>query len=753
MNRDKLTHISRPLTIALGAVCLIFALSTIAWSALNGGFLLVAIFAAVVAPRMTLQLPRSRFAISFSDAAVFLTFLLFGGPAAILIAALESTANCLYLRSKKFPFGPLMIPTNISINTIAITGTYLIWLSLPDSSMFGNVQFGTDQHLTLTLGGLALTQFTIASFLAAFFYWQKSNAGFWRTWSRDVFSSSVTQIVGAGLAGLAYKVISFGEVITALIAFGALGIMYLSYRRSIGEINTAIYHAEAAEREKAETERERRREAETHADELAAMLEKEEKANDALRKSEKDLQHAALFDPLTDLPNRKHFGDLLEKLIADYSDDPRRTFAVMFLDIRKFKNINDSLGHSLGDKVLAIAAKRFVKLLGPKDMVARLGGDEFAIILRDVSTAGKAQKAARRLIESLSQPFSVAGHRISIDINVGIAPCDVEYSTPEEILRDADIAMHHAKERNSGVAVFTRDLRELFLERVRLETDLRNAVDRGELSMAYQPLVSLSDGSLLGFEALLRWQHPEFGAIPPSKFIPVAEESGLIIPITNWILIETCRQLSEWQKIGPSCRDLIVSVNVSGRHLSNEDLIDDVENALALSGITPESLKLEITESAAMDNAEQTISTLNRLKALGVQISIDDFGTGYSSLSYLHRLPFDTLKIDRSFVYNVGESGENSEILQTIISLAQNLKKSVVAEGVETEAQLAVLQRLGCDYGQGYLFARPQPKDAAERLIYEGRSFLPGDQEDAAAIRTPEKVSPIWRPSRFPQRG
>jgi Amt family ammonium transporter len=312
-------------------------------------------------------------------------------------------------------------------------------------------------------------------------------------------------------------------------------------------------------------------------------------------------------------------------------------------------------------------------------------------------------------------------------VNIGIAPCDAEYNTPEEILRDADIAMHYAKEKEDGFAVFTKELRFRFLEQIRFETDLRHALDREELSMHYQPIVSISDGQLIGFEALLRWYRKDAGFIPPNKFIPVAEQSGLIQPITVWILRETSRQLAEWQKISPNYADMIVSVNISGKHLSNDDLIDDVENALADSGVRPETLKLEITESSAMENAEHTIGLLNRLKQIGVQLSIDDFGTGFSSLSYLQRLPFDTLKIDRSFVYSVGENGENSEILQTIISLAKSLRMRVIAEGIETESQLAVLRNLGCDYGQGYLLAKPKSKEETERLLYQHVGWLPDE--------------------------
>ncbi len=747
MDRETLSYIVKGAVSLAAAVCFGVALSELPKTTFSWGFLLILAFATLVAPRMSLTLPRSRFAISFSDAAVFLTFLMFGGPAAIVVAALESLANCLYLRSKGYAFGRMMILTNVSINSLAVSIMYFAWLNVPRAP-FITPDAGTTQHLIATLGSLALVQFAVSSVLAATFVWIRGGISFWETWRKDCFSSSMTQIVGAGLAVLLFKVINYGDLITGAIAFVALVIAYLSYRQSINEVNDAILTAETAERSKAEIERERRREAEKYADELAATLDKEEKANEALRKSEKDLQHAALYDSLTNLPNRKHFGDRLRVMIDQYKQDSRKTFYVLFLDLRKFKHINDSLGHTLGDKVLMIAAKRFVRMLNTSDMVARIGGDEFAVILTGISSVGKAQKVARRLLDNISHPFSLSGHTVSVSVNIGIAPCDTEYESPEEVLRDADIAMHYAKEWNSGVAIFTKELREKFLERVRYENDLRHALDRKELTMSYQPLIDIQDGSLLGFEALLRWHHSEIGNIPPNKFIPIAEESGLIVPITVWILEETTRQLAVWQKINPAYRDLIVSVNISGKHLSNDDLITDVENALAKSGIDAATLKLEITESTAMENAEHTIDMLNRLKLLGIQLSIDDFGTGYSSLSYLHRLPFDTLKIDRSFVYSVGENGENSEILQTIISLAKNLKKKVIAEGIETDSQLRLLQNLGCDYGQGYLLARPQTKENAEKFLYERKTWLPElakENTETPRAETPaDEVLPVF---------
>lgn len=736
MEKKQVHNLAKGIMILIGVVCVAIAFANLALSAFSLGFVTVLAFSVLIAPRMSLALPRSKFAISFSDALVFLTFLLYGGPAAIMVAASETLANCYYLKTKGFPFGRLMIPANISISAASTSVTFLAF-SLAHDFVFKSMDPNSSQALAAYLGFLALVQFATSSALAAVFQSLKDGSNLFATWKKDCFSSSMTQIVGAALAGLLFKLINFGDIITAGIAFAALAIAYLSYRQSIGEINEAITQAEDAEREKAEAERELRREAERHASQLAASLQKEENANKALRKSEQDFQYAALHDSLTDLANRKYLGDILRKLIHDYKEDPSQTFHVLFLDISRFKNINDSLGHTIGDKVLVIAAKRLVRMLNSSDVVARIGGDEFAVVLRNLTSAAKAQKVARRIYDSISQPFSLSGNSISITVNIGIAPCDAEYKTPEEVLRDADIAMHYAKENNSGVAVFTKELRYRFIERVRFENDLRNAIERKELSMNYQPLVDLQDGDLLGCEALLRWNHSELGNIPPNKFIPIAEDSGLIIPITIWILKQTCTQTVRWQKISPKYKDLIVSVNISGKHLMHGDLVEDIELALAESKLEPSCLKLEITESTAMENAEHTINVLNRLKNLGVKLSIDDFGTGYSSLSILHRLPFDTLKIDRSFVCGVRENGENSEILQTIISLAKNMKMRVIAEGIETEVQCRLLQNLGCDYGQGYLLARPQTAEKLEEMLYQGKTWLPSEDSHEQPLGLP----------------
>ncbi len=724
MERNQLSDYIKVVVIGLGIFVTGLALFTLPADSFGWGYVFLLSFAVLVAPRMSLTLPRSKFSISFSDSIVFLSFVIYGGEMAVFTAFVETLANCLYLKHKGVLTGRWIIPFNASLAALVTAISYGILIA--SSLNFSQQALAADtRNLVTVLGLFSLTQFFGSSLFASMYQNLKTKAGIWTIWKAHGVSSSLTQFTGGALAGVVFKLVSYADMLLTSIACIGLVLIYVSYRQSIGEINDAINQVEEAERQKSETERERRREAEKHADQLKITLEKEENANIALRKSERDFQHAALHDSLTRLPNRKHLGDMLRSLIHDYKRDPSETFHVLFLDISRFKNINDSLGHTIGDKVLMIAAKRFVRMLNPNDMVARIGGDEFAIILRNVKTTGKAQKVARRIYESISQPFSLSGNSITIGVNIGIAPCDAEYNTPEEVLRDADIAMHYAKEKEDGVAIFTKELRFRFLERIRTENDLRHAIDRGELSMNYQPLVDLQDGHLLGFEALLRWNHSEFGNVPPNKFIPIAEDSGLIIPITIWILKETCTRLARWQKISPAYKDMIVSVNISGKHLMHGDLIADVEHALEMAKLSPSTLKLEITESVAMENADHTINVLNRLKQLGVQLSIDDFGTGYSSLSILHRLPFDSLKIDRSFVYSVGEDGENSEILQTIISLAKNLKMRVIAEGIETETQLNLLQNLGCDYGQGYLLARPQNSDAAEKLLYESKNWLP----------------------------
>lgn len=723
MNQEKLSKFYKLAVIIIGGLCLLSAIISLPRAIFGWSFFFVFAFTLLVTPRMSFTLPRAKFILSFSDSIIFLSFVLYGGSAAILIAALETLANCFYLHRSGIKFGKSIIPFNVGTAALSTSVTYFFWAYFLHFSQIDLPTAGTSELIS-SLGFLAISQFLTSSIPVAVLSSMLTNESVWRTWKRDCFASSLTQVAGAVLAGVAYKLIIYADFLTTAVMLFVVGIIYINYRQTIKDINQSIEQAHQAERDKAEIERINAEEAKSHAAELKILLEKEEKTTEALWRSKSALEHAAFHDFLTDLPNRTYLVERLNLLI-EIGIEISHKYYVLFLDLKRFKNINDSLGHNVGDRVLKLVGKRLVRLLRKEDTVARLGGDEFAIILNDLSAIEEAEIFARRIYDKLSSPYSINGIKIYSDLHIGIAPFDAEHHAPEDILRDADIAMRSAKENDSGVAVFDKELRARYLDKITLEADLRFAVERGELSMHYQPLVSLKDGTLHGFEALLRWHHREKGFISPAHFIPIAEESNLIIPITRWILHQTCAQIASWQKLSADYNKLLVSVNISGKHLADENLIKDVEKNLKFSKLSPVSLKLEITETTAMENAAQSIKILNGLKNLGVQLSIDDFGTGYSSLSYLHRLPFDSLKIDRSFVIEVGDAGENSEVLQTIVSLAKNLKMRTFAEGIETESQLRVLQNLGCDYGQGYLMSKPLPKDEMEKLLYQKRVWLP----------------------------
>ncbi|MBK7707480.1 MAG: EAL domain-containing protein [Acidobacteria bacterium] len=687
-------------------------------------FFAIFLVAVLVAPRLSINLPKSSIILSFSDSAIFLVYLLYGGEAAIFAGVVEMLISCLYFKYKGLDFSDYAI--GYSVGMVAISMSLAYALTTKFAGVFGgNADPASTSSLITTLGTFAILQFVFTSFFAATYYALKSGKPFLKIWIEEGSAIAITQFVGAALAAVFYKLLGYSDPAAIGVAIVALGIFFFAYRKTIAEMTESINEAEQAGRERAEADARRAEEAEKYAVELSTLLKIEEDTSRALRKSRQEIEHAAMHDALTGLPNRAYFAEDLRKALAAKAKTGRTESHVIFIDLSRFKKINDSLGHTIGDKVLMIVAKRFLKSVRPTDLVARLGGDEFAIILNGLANVQKAEKVAWKIHQKISQPFSLSGNKINIGINIGIAPCDLEYDTPEDVLRDADIAMHHAKNRGSGVEIFNPELRERFVQLARIESELPFAIERDELAIFYQPIISLTDGSLIGFEALLRWFHRERGFISPGEFIPVAEDTGQIIPITTWLLKRTCAQLAEWQKFSYATRNLMMSVNISGRHMAFQSLLVDVEDAISDARVSPACLKLEITESAAMEDIDQTVRMLSNLKSLGVQLSIDDFGTGYSSLSQLHSLPFDTLKIDRSFVYTVGANGENSEILQTIISLAKNLQMGVIAEGIETENQLALLQNLGCDYGQGFLLSKPLPKEQIDELLYQKSNWFP----------------------------
>ncbi|HEY9655616.1 MAG TPA: EAL domain-containing protein, partial [Crinalium sp.] len=438
------------------------------------------------------------------------------------------------------------------------------------------------------------------------------------------------------------------------------------------------------------------------------------------------LLHDAFHDALTGLPNRALFIKQLQWVIQHHHPSSQRfgasdapSIAVLFVGLDGFKAINDSFGHRLGDQLLVTTTDRLKACLHHTDQFARVGGDEFAILRRNVQDPAEVTHLADQLQRQMALPIQLDGQDVFSSASIGIVlgRSNSDYA-PEDILRDAHTAMHRAKA--SGKArheVFVTGMRVQVMTRLQLETDLRRAIERQEFRLHYQPLVFLQTGKIAGFEALVRWQHPDRGLVPPNDFIPVAEETELIIPMGKWITHEACRQLKLWQEQFPQEQPLLVSVNLSGKQFSQLDLVEQIEQTLQETGLSGHSLKLEITESIAMTDVESTIALLQRLKALHLQLSIDDFGTGYSSLSYLHRFPTNTIKVDRSFVSRMGDESEDSQIVQTIILLGHNLGMDIVAEGVETAEQLASLRTLKCEYGQGFFFSKPLVAEAAEALL------------------------------------
>ena len=440
-----------------------------------------------------------------------------------------------------------------------------------------------------------------------------------------------------------------------------------------------------------------------------------------------DVTTAKVADPLTGLANRALFMERLEREFAAYRANPAAQFAVMFLDIDRFKLINDSLGHHAGDQLLVAMAERLVRGVrtgdsrvrpASRDLPARLGGDEFAVLLCDLSDPATALHVAERILMELREPFALADRGVFCTVSIGIAPCGERYQSAADMVRDADTAMYAAKSKGrSRCEVFDETMRARVVERLQMENDLRRAVENHELSVNYQPKVRLADRRICGFEALARWRHPERGWISPNEFIPVAEETGLIHDLDMWILRQACSQMRRWHTAYPSDPPLAISVNVSPRQFAEPHLVEEIAGVLEETGLQPSSLRLEITEGVLMDDQELARDILTRLKALGVGLKIDDFGTGYSSLAYLAQLPFDTMKIDRSFTVQLWGGDCNSQIVKSILDMAHTLGMEVVAEGVEDNEQITRLISLGCEFGQGFLFSKPVSAQEAELLV------------------------------------
>ena len=809
MGKRQFNEPCRRLVAALGiAVCLSSAYH-LPVAQLDLQFLLLAFTTVVIGSRIGIQIPRIKAEITISDTFVFLTMLLYGGEAAVLLAASEAFCS-------SFRFNKRWLTRFFNAGLLACSTFLTVWVV---RFCFGPInelaQGDASSKYIAAIFMMGSVQYVSNSGLAAVVESFKIDQSFWQTWRKYYLWTSITYFAGASAAGVITKLIGLLGVYAFIVIVPFITIVYFTYQTYHRNIEDAERHVEELNHHIEEQKRisqalqeseERFRSAFDHAAGMALVAPDGRwlKVNRSLceilgyseqellassfhdhvhlhdlgsllthieelicgnttvfqieqryvhklghpiwvllsvslvrdaqaepshlifqiqditdrKRAEERLVHDALHDTLTGLPNRALFMDHLKLAVKRATRHRDLQFAILFLDLDRFKIINDSLGHMVGDQLLVGIAHRLETCLRSADTIARLGGDEFTILLENIKDLGEVTQVAERIQNELSRPFNLGGHEVFTTASIGIALSAVGYDRAEDILRDADTAMYRAKILGKARhEVFNKDMHAHAINLLLMETDLRHALERQELSLHYQPVVSLKTNSLIGFEALVRWQHPQRGSVAPAEFIPIAEETGLIIPVGRWVLREACRQMRQWQKQFSSDPPLYISVNLSGKQFTQSDLITQIIQTLQETGLDPRILKLEITESVVMENIATAISMLQQLRAVGVEVSIDDFGTGYSSLSYLHRLPIDTLKIDRSFVSQMTQNDENTEIVRTIVTLAKSLELGVVAEGVETPEQLAQLRLLKCDGGQGYLFSVPLDAEAAEALI------------------------------------
>ena len=699
------------LTLVALVVC-VFSIADFRNEKIDFVYYVLAPLTVVFSSYLRIQLPRTKIHLSTSEILVFYILFVYGSGAAVLVAGCESFYTSLAYRRRGINIRNRTILFNVVMSVLCIYAA-----AKSASFIFSSPERIVGDDSIAGFGGMligvAIAQFLCNSLVISLWEAFKNKnhfARFHEFWFDYCLNALVMYIAAVLIAGLAVKARSQFDMILLLLGLAVFTIFYLTYRRYVDDIKKTSALAEQAERDRAE-------QAERHIEELQHHIAEQDRIGQALRESKEKFRHAAFHDSLTDLPNRNLFMETLSFSLEKLKHKPKFKFAILFLDINRFKTINDSLGHSMGDRLILHVAKRLATAVREKDLVARFSGDEFAFILNNINGLEDAIEFAEIIKSKISTPFSLGGRQVFTSFSIGIAMGSAEYDAAENILRDADIAMYHAKAAEKDYVVFDQKMHTRAVTLLQLETDLRSAIERNELCMYYQPIVDLSSMRLFGFESLIRWNHPQRGLVPPGEFIPVSEETGLIIPLTLWVLRTSCRQMVEWQRKSEFNKDLVVSVNLSGKHFAQKDLVKQIKAVIDETGIEAKHLKLEITESAVMQNAEGAILMLKQLRDLGIQLSIDDFGTGYSSLSYLHRFPINTLKVDRSFVSTMEDGSENGEIVRTVVALAKTLGLSVIAEGIESIHQLHQLRILGCEYGQGYLFSRPVPVEEAVKLL------------------------------------
>lgn len=821
MNRQRFFYPFTYLIIATGAAAILISSLQLQVAALDVRFFLIALITVSFSSRLIVTIPRVKGEINVSDTFIFLTLLLYGGEAAVLLAAAESLCAALRFCTKR-----ITILFNVGMMA---TSTFLTVLAL--RICFGSItevttgEYSARFVMLATL--MALVQYGANAGMAAVRSALKANESIRHTWINGFLWTSITYFAGASAAAVIAKLMGTAGAYAILITAPIIAIVYFTYRTYLKNVEASQAQAEAAQRHVEEmsrqmTEQERIsrrlqeseeqfRNAFDHAagmalvgtdgrwmqvnNSLCSMLGYTEEELMVVRlhditnpedlghelvnldklmsgalsisQLEKRLRHktgrdvwvltsasvvrgssgepthfifqiqditerkraeeqvhfAAFHDALTGLPNRVLLSERMSLAVERAKRKRDYQFAVLFIDLDRFKVINDSLGHPAGDQLLVEIARRLESCLRSTDTVARLGGDEFAILLDGTEGAYYPTIVAERVQEKLSLPFDLGGHEVYTSASIGIAFSITGYDSPDDILRDSDTAMYRAKANGKARhEVFDREMHTRAVVQLKLENDLRRAVERKEFEVHYQPVIDMTDGRVTGFEALARWHHPENGLVSPADFIPLAEETCLIIPLGLQILRQACWQAREWQQLFPTEPSLTVSVNLSVKQFQQPDLVEQVGQILRETGLRADSLFLEVTESTVMENAAEAEKLLGGLNDLGVRLALDDFGTGYSSLSYLHRFPFDALKVDRSFVSQMGDDRESTKIVKTIMTLASELGLGVTAEGVECENQQRQLLKLGCRYAQGYLYSKPLGADVMREFLMESAS-------------------------------
>ena len=705
------------LVVAVGGAIIVHSAGNLSYRTLDARFLSLFLLTILISSRIGIKVPRVNTTITVADTFVFLTLLLYGPAAAVIVAAADGLSSGLHL-SRRW----VTVLFNAGASAIAVFLTGVI-----ASLLFGSNLNPASHSFSIALVMLcvvAMAQYLLHTWLVAVCLGLKTSRPIVQTWTKHYLWSSLTYFIGAFVAGGIVRLESTISFYAVLAPLPIISIIYFTYEKYLEDIRATAAQAERAEHERAEAEharaeaeRLRAEQAEWHVEELNRYVDKLERTSKELQESREHFRHAAFHDSLTGLPNRSLFTEHLRLALGRVHQNDDYRFAVLFLDLDRFKNINDSLGHPCGDELLMLVARRLETCVRQTDVVARFGGDEFAILLDAMQDLSDAIRVAEKVQQTISASFKLTSHEAVTSASIGVALSSPNYKEAEDIIRDADTAMYRAKDAGkAGYQIFNTAMHTRAVTLLRLESDLRRAIENHELCVYYQPIVSVEDRRLHGFEALVRWHHPERGIVLPTDFISLAEETGLILPLGLIVLREACYQLRRWQQRSLSDSDLIISVNLSGKQLTQPDLIERIEEILHESQLKPWHLKLEVTESVVMENPELAAATLGRLRGLGVRLSIDDFGTGYSSLSYLNRFPLDILKIDRSFISTMNQTEENLQIVKTIVTLAGNLGMQVIAEGVETEEQLNQLQLLKCQYAQGYLFS--EPMDAAQADLF-----------------------------------